>query len=409
MNRQQKKIGDILKYGLLNNVLFNSEDAAGGGQVVDESGTETEVKEEEFDGAAFRGEPKKEEKTVEETPEQIEEKRIAAEAKANEGKTPEEIAAEKEKIAQENKGNVELDSYWKTFKDVVSKGDDEYDIPEAIKTGLKKDGTPLNDQEKLEFLGNEIVKHTNLSSNKEVNGLIKHMIGASITEKDFTLSNYLKDINDKFVNTSNLSNDDKIFNEIKIELGEQLSDDAIKEEVTKMSVIEKAREVKRIDTKQAESINLETEKYKVQYNIEVQKSLEDWKPKEKEYLDNFINKIKSNSSIEGFDFSEADQEQFINDLPNFYQNKLVDNENGYKEITSGVNNVLSELMSDQELAMALTPFLWLFKNNRLKGYTSRIKEETKKKIEEKLNPNPGGEGTSSFVTDAFNSKKFREG
>ena len=283
-------------------------------------------------------------------------------------------------------------------------------------TGKKTDGTEWSKQEQLAILGNEIIKRSKLSQNDEVYGVIQNMIAASSTDQIFTLSAYMKNLNEQFIDTSNMSNDDKIFNALKVEVGRKdendttgLSDEQIKSEVEKMSAIDKVREVRKIDAIQAERINQQTEQYKIQYNNTIESSYKDWQPQEKKILDNFINTIKSSSNVEGFDLSEADKEQFVNDLPDFYSNKVVANSEGYNQITSGVNEVLSEIVQNQELAIALTPFLWLVKNNKLKGYTSQIKEKKKKEIEDKLNLNPGGSSSSSTGVEKFDGKKFRGG
>ncbi len=68
--------------------------------------------------------------------------------------------------------------------------------------------------------------------------------------QEFTLSGYMKELGDKFVNTSDMSNEDKIFHSLKLEVGKKdendktgLDDAAIKAEVEGMSAVDKVREV----------------------------------------------------------------------------------------------------------------------------------------------------------------------
>lgn len=299
-----------------------------------------------------------------------------------------------------------LDDYWKGLKSIVK----DYQVPDEIKTGKvgDKDLTP---DAKLKILHKELLKHTGYSTNPEVNALIKHMVAASAAKEDFNISDYITEVSSmvkqepKDVNTT-------LFEHYKAQYGKKddkdgfgMTDEQIQAEVDKMSEFNKRGVLKEIQKEQHSKLDSQTQAYQQKYNKDIEERIEVVQKEDKALVESYLLEVKAKNKLDGFDFSEADLNEFVSELPDFFEKKAVKNEQGWYEIQTGIGETLADIMASPEKQMLLAPLLWLAKKGKLSGYTTDVKERMKKREEAKLAGSPGAQGREGQVA-GFDREKF---
>ncbi len=328
----------------------------------------------------------------------------------------EEVVAEKEILETpvvETASEYEADDYWSSIQTALSTDDTSYEIPESIKTGKDAEGNDLTKEEKFKVLTGEILKNVSYSQSPEINSYVKNLLSSS-TQEDFSLGNYIKQFSEQ-VNTRNLPMDERLFIDAKTKYGKTgeedsngMSDTEIKEEIGKWSKFQKMDAIKVLDKGMDDVAATEIETNKTDYN----KSIDDTHTKLKKgdtvLMNNYIKRIKGSTSVDGIELGEADHAQFIKEIPAFFEKKVVTNPDGYKYVTSEVQEQLKEVLGSPENSMHLLSLLWMAQKGKLHGYTSSVKEAAKKKVEDKFVSNVKTEKELSVTTE-FNRERFMEG
>ena len=364
-----------------------------------------ETKEKDFNADAFR----KGEESTEATEEVVETKEIKEEAAA-EIKKPEEVGAIKEEVVEEAK----VSSMWELFSTAVSTDGNKYELPEAVKTRKKKDGSELSKEEEFNLLVTEISKNTEHTSNPTVNALVKNIIAAS-TNEGFDLGGYIDTFKSEFVDTTNMSVDEQLvyhYKSIHGKKGEDdttgMTDEQIKAEVNKLSEFGKRDKIKEIEDSRKEVLSKQAEEHQKTYNLKVDSYHKEITKASDQLMTNYLKKVEGASNIDGIELGEADKVQYLKELPSFFEKKLITNEKGYSEVTSEANEMLNELMANPESSLAFLPYLWMMKHGKLRGYTSGLKKAVKETIEGGLKDKPDvttGVGTQ----EEFSGDRFRKG
>ena len=306
---------------------------------------------------------------------------------------------------------TEVDDYWGTYKEIIG---DSYEIPEVIKTGKKEDGSTVSSKEKFALLANEIAKNVSYSGNPEVDAFVKDVI-SSAKSSEFNLTDHLGAVSKDILDPSKMDIDDKVFQHYKMEYGQKdendttgMTDDAIKTEIESLRDSEKIAAARKFDNDIKGKISTQEIAYKEKHNANIDANFAKLQETETKFIDTYVEKAKLGKSIDGIEFSEEDHAQFVKDAPDFYKKVVKQSDDGYSFVSSEVQEVLKEILGSPEKSMTMMPFLWLYKNKKLAGYSNQLKEAVKENIEGKLAPEPSVTQTQ-HTGDEFSGKDFRSG
>lgn len=313
---------------------------------------------------------------------------------------------EESKIPPAGATSLELDEYWQDHIENMGEG---YEVPEEIKTGKNKEGKPLTRKEKADLLRAEIWKATDTGDDDFVQEY-KKLKGT----ENFDREQWIRSKAEQ-KKLDAMSDDEFLFAFNKAELGKSeknpngLDDDAIREDIEKMSAITKKRERQNIETAYKtlqEQRNASNQaKLKEEFDANVIKVND----KNTSLVTNYLKNIEGKSNIDGIELSEADLTQYKKDIPNMLKVEVKKDKDGREYAITEAQELLNDIFGDEEKSMTMLPLLWMIKNNKFRGYTSAVKEVVKKQIEKKLDPNldePPGSAIGSG--DEFDPKKFKQ-
>lgn len=333
------------------------------------------------------------------------------EGKENSTIENEPIKPAEEKSTETVQSDPVYDDYWNTLS---KKYGNDYKIPEILKTGKKEDGTELTSEDKFNLLTSEIAKGLKYSNNPNVDSFIRSTLKAS-NSPDFDLSKHLETLKSDYIDPSSMSLEDKVQTYYKQEFGkidendkDGLTDEDIKDEISKLSRTDKIKYAREFDKTINNKLSEQERQYQTKYNTDVDNMYKKVTTEATKLFDNYYNKVKIGKNIDGIELSEADHATFIKESPDFFKKVTKVDSNGYKYITSEVQEVLADLLGSPEKSLTLMPFLWLYKNKKLGGYSNQLKEEVKKNIEEKLSNDPKV-NQSNFVGNEFDAEAFKRG
>ncbi len=291
---------------------------------------------------------------------------------------------------------IDIDDYWKEIKTIYG---DDFKIPEFIEKGVNDKGEKLTAKERLMALRDTMFDNTLFGQSEEDDAFVRsYMIESS--KEGFDRKVFLEN---QFKQNSilDLAPRDFMFQIKKSELGQSkenpdgLTDDEINEVLDKKTnaelKIEKLEYSKRIksfqEEQQQKAINAQEEKFLTVYKKEEKENTK--------LINDYVGRISSASNIDGIEFSEADKAQYMKELPELMKRNIVD-VNGKKVAISKAEEILQTILEDNEKSMTLLPLLWMMHNNKLKGYSSMLKEQVKKGVESKLDNLPPLEKGSGF-------------
>jgi len=305
----------------------------------------------------------------------------------------------------------QLDDYWSTFTEMVGEG---YKVPDVIKTGKKEDGTEITKKEKFQLIANEIARYTSHTGNPQVDSFVNNVIAAS-KEPGFNLSDFVNNTGKNYIQPANMSVDDKVKEYFKAEYGKKddkdttgLTDDEIAEEIKGLKRHEKVEFARKFDGIINDNLSKQEQVYQKQYNERLNTNYKKIADEDKKLLDIYITKAKTSNNIDGIELSEADHKTFMEDAPKFFEKKVKKDEMGYDYVTSDVQETLMDILASPEKSMTLMPFLWMYKNKKLGSYSSQLKEQVKKSIENKLGITPNITEMNNVSSD-FNMDDFVKG
>lgn len=298
----------------------------------------------------------------------------------------------------------QMDDYWEQLREDLGEG---YNVPDIITKGIKEDGTKLTRKEKWEILRSELYKHTDFGDDE----FVEEYRAAKNTE-GFDRNKWL----DNKTKANSLNDDDFLFAVYKSNFGKSennkdgLTDDKILEEINKMSLIEKKKEVtshksaieRYLQEENVQKAKLNDEQFSVKVT-EAQKA-------NKQLADDYLTKIKGKNNIEGIEFSDADIVDYHKEIPNLLKVEMKQGKDGQKYAMTRAQEILEGIMADEQSSLTLLPLLYLIEKGKLKGYSSSLKERAKQEIIDKLDPKPTETpGGSSNASNEFDARRFLKG
>lgn len=313
-----------------------------------------------------------------------------------------------------DEGEYESPQILNSFLESKKESDPEFDLPEHFKTGKHEDGSDVTDSDVIKFIREDTLNISSYSDNPKADAYIKLMIEQSKAKgEEFNLEDFVKESN-KDLFTGNLSREEKLFNAIKLEVGKRdendadgLSDEEIKEDIEKMSNIEKTRRIRSIDEDKLKAINHKAAKTIEKTNTLIETEFSKQQVKDKELLDNFELIAKSTKNVSGIQFSDDEHKKFLEELPTFAKTSLTKDEKGRLYPVSELDKVFMDIMGSPEKRVQLIPWIWKIKNGGLSEYTTLLKEGEKAKIEKKFTSSP--EEQSNYGSSDNDENAFKEG
>ena len=311
------------------------------------------------------------------------------EGKPNEGNPPRETPI----------GDSVADEYWSVLKEYLG---EEFVIPEIIAKGVNEKGEKVTPKEKLSLLQQTILDSTMFGNNEDDDAFVRNYMRESVKE-NFDRKKFLSQYTEEN-NFLNLPTDKFMFNVYKQEYGitddnkDGMTDEEIQQLLDKKDPIELKAEHLRIKKQLVEREKIDQAKRIEKRNSDFISRVESDKEANNSLIKKYVDNIKDFNNIDGFEFGESDKRQYIESLPSFLEKKVYKTESGELVAYSKAEEILASFTIDPEKAMTLIPLLWMISENKLKGYTSSIKERAKRNVEDKLNPNKkefGGSGESA--------------
>ena len=259
--------------------------------------------------------------------------------------------------------------------------------PETILKGVNAKGEKLTPREKVETLRDVLFDNTILGKTEEDDAFVRNYLVAS-SKEGFDRKQWLQSLTQQ-QSIMDLPADRFMFEVYRQEMGKSeqnpdgLTDEELQSYISKKDPVElKIESTKRKAAYRQYEEQREAHEQKVQEERFVQ-SYSQAEKENSEYIDNYLEKTKGFNNIDGIELGEADMQQFRKDLPDFFKRKIVEID-GRKVAYSEAEQLLSEITTNPEKSVALLPLLWMIKNNKLKGYSSMLKEQVKRNIESKF-------------------------
>ena len=308
--------------------------------------------------------------------------KAAAEAAAAEQKR---IADEAAATAVANSGANISDEYWAELKNSFG---EEYQLPEMITKGVNEKGEKLTAKEKLQLLHKTLLDTTTFGATEDDDAFVRSYMRESAKE-NFDRKKFL----DEYFQQNNLlslSPEKFMFEVYKQEYGisdkntDGMTDDEIRAYVDKKDPVELKAESIRIKKGIEQNQRAEAEKRTLQQREAFIADVVKAEEVNKKNITSYIENVKDARSIGGFEFGEADRQEFIKELPSFLEKKVYQKENGELIAYSKAEELLASLTSDPEKEMELIPILWMMSKDKIKGYSTMLKERAKEIAEGKL-------------------------
>lgn len=262
---------------------------------------------------------------------------------------------------------------------------DENPLPSEIVKGVDKDGKKLSPEERLQAYQAFLFSNAQFGNTPEQDAFIRNFLVAS-QDEDFNMKEYIQNYS-KQVNVLDLPSKEflkQVYKHTAKAEGYDWTDEEINKKVDSMDSMQADMEAKKYKKEVQNTLSQRQEK-------DLTQTLEKTQKDNKLILNKYLSTITGSPSntIGGFEFSEAEKKEFVESLPKFFEKKIVESPDGGKYIASEADELITELLTDEQKSMTLLPFLWMIKNDKLKGFSSNLKEKVKKSIEDGLDDGPG--------------------
>lgn len=278
---------------------------------------------------------------------------------------------------------------------------EENPLPPEIVKGVDKDGKKLSPEERLQAYQAFLFSNAQFGNTPEQDAFVRNFLVAS-QDENFNMNDYIQNYS-KQANILTLPSKEflkQVYKHTAKQEGYDWSDEEINKKVDSMDSMQADMEAKKYKKEVQKTLSARQEK-------DLTETLDKTKKDNKLILNKYLSTITGSSSntIGGFEFSEAEKKEFVEGLPGFFEKKIVESPDGGKYIASEADELITELLTDEEKSMTLLPFLWMIKNDKLKGFSSNLKEKVKKSIEDGLDDGPGKqsgqERPTGFDADSF--------
>ena len=315
--------------------------------------------------------------------------------------TPPPPPVKKEDTTPPPTGDYKPADIWDVAKEELSTPEKPWDIPEILKTGKKEDGTPLTKKEEFALLRKTIADNTSFDDE-----LVNEWIEAK--NSGATQDQFLQ-TKSKQLEYSKLSVDDKVRMNYEMYAKANKLDwtkDKIDAQMSKLSDVEKDMQAKNFDNymqgEQQRQAKLQIDTFNSKFETNYNKAETD----NNQLVINYLKNIEGKNVVSGIEFSEAEMTQYKKDISTFMKREVkTDEKTGMKYAISQAEELLSKILAKPESTFDLLPYLYMVKNNTLKGYSNRLKENIKKNLEKTLDPEPDINTSRSGVSGP-NAQKF---
>lgn len=285
---------------------------------------------------------------------------------------------------------------------------DEYVLPDVVTKGKKDDGTDLSFEEEYEIFRTEQLRNTDFGDDD----FVQEYREAKKTP-DFDRTKFIQQ---RATSPDTLDDDSFLFAAYKAQYGKTdknpsgWDDNQIKSEVGKMSLIAKKQERTNIESVIKTNIAKKNEVIATQRETEFNASVEKANIFNNTLVSSYLKSINGKNTIEGMEFGEADINDYYKSVPEMMKVNIITEKDGSKRAVTMAQQILEKVLATDEGALSLLPYLYMIDKNKIKGYSSFLKESVKKELEKKLGIKPDDTpGGSTEGPLQFDSAKFRSG
>jgi len=306
--------------------------------------------------------------------------------------------------------------YWDFLVEDLSEEGNPFELPEEIKTGLNKEGKPLTIKEQYQLYNQIVADNTEIDATDETKQGVRQKTDPFVKsyleakEKGVTPEAFIK-MQSQFLDISGLSNEDKVkqsYREYAKENKLEWSEDDISDKVDGLSKIDIDMQAKAFEQQRIAKQATAHKEYVESVNKQIDAANIKAEQENTNHINTYLKNIKGKTTLSGFEFGEADRTQYEKDLAAFVKrDKFYVREDGVKSYYSEAEEVLSNLTNPAkpQSSFEILPLLWMIKNNKLQGFSTRMKEQIKKTIDETLDNNPNSNRGNAGV-QGFNAKGF---
>lgn len=276
---------------------------------------------------------------------------------------------------------------WEQLQKKLSTEDEQWEIPEAIKTGKKEDGTDLTPEERYEMFVENAVKTVQKTENPEQDDFMKAYQVAK-QDKDFNMQEFLKQEEQK---NAIFSSDDNTFLQAylksqKTEEGKQKhSDQEINDYINKLNSIEKTEKVTALKNELKKSQQLRVQQQEEAIQAKQKEAFDSWESNRQKLVKSTIERMSSIEDIAGIPITESDIKEF---QPVF--DKMT-------QFNPKTNQLFMDdyLQSNNENVFKMLYLLNKADSGEINKYISGVKQSTKDDILNKTGIKPNVQGSST--------------
>ena len=286
---------------------------------------------------------------------------------------------------------------WQNLKEELG---EEYNVPEEILTGKKKDGTELSKKERYDILVHEIQANSEPDQpgfNTNDPFLARYQVAS--LQKDFNPVDFMRQ-EAETINYLNMPAREYYEAVLKSEIDEttkqrKYTDEAIKAHLDGMNPIQIEEKVGVMKQNYVAYLKQRDAELIKSIHGNVTSKFDTDEAENQKYITSYIDQNKSNRNFLGIELSEADHVEFLKELPEYIK----------RDKQTGHNRFEKDMLSNEAFS-ELMPLLWLRSKGKLKTYLSLIKEQTKEKIEGKLGDGQQNLSGNSGAGDAIDKAKL---
>ncbi len=292
--------------------------------------------------------------------------------------------------ATNQNANPNPDSFEDYVETTVKAVNPDYKLPEMIRTGKKADGTALTAKERHDLLTAEIINNTDFEVDDDE--FVKQYKVAKASGID--TNSFISQFNSR-VNMLNMPSAEFIRNAY------QSITDAKGERKYSDADIDKLIEGKSQIELDQYAGSMKQQFAKAQYQKLSQDTASAIDAENKKYqpiVDSYVQKLKSEQSVYGFELSTEEKETLGNEVSKMF---VRNPKNG--------SNEFERMMSDDQFVLTVAPLLLMVKNGKFNTAMTAMREKIKAKALEKLDQvPPNGQGGAGIILKVDEAKLYND-
>ena len=283
-------------------------------------------------------------------------------------------------------GEETFESY---IESSIKASNPEYQLPEMIRTGKKADGTPLTAKERNDLVLQQIIANTEIEG--ENDDFIQQYLSAKA--KGIDANSFVNQYHGR-INLLNMPSAEFVkatYRSVADAKGERRYSD---EDIDKLIEGKSAIEIDQMaDGMKRQYAQTQFQKMEADNTATIEADNKKYQP----VVDSFVAQLKNGPSIYGFELPAEEKEALGTEVSKLFVRSTKDGQNEFER-----------MMSDDNFVLQVAPLLIMVKNGKYKAAMTALKEATKAKALEQLDPTPGNQGGGVGVSNQIDEAKLFE-